>query len=199
MISYEYSKEKHLILYNLLLNNGLLKQPFFQTGDKWSHLPDVTDWLLLDENIVVLVLFHAASLIALSIYVIKGRNSRAASIAQIASFVLIFLHNTAEGNLGLAIDIFNTKYALCPLSFKAIFSLSSQFQGCEGSPVGVPAVRPSIAPTVAVSKQKKHLLAMRGSVVRPATRSGLAFTPAEHAALCVLSGRGGGHVQPLEC
>ncbi len=87
---------------------------FLKTGDKWSHLPDMSDWLLLPGHERHLLLWHVFSLVALHLVMtLSQRRSRSgfSSLVLGSCCVLVLLHNCAEGAFGqeCKVDLFGTR------------------------------------------------------------------------------------------
>ena len=87
-----------LILLSLLTLR--LARTLNQTGDKWSHLPDVSDWLLKEENKAALSLLHAVTLVILLFMMIKRHNKAVQwSLGLIPAYLAIYLHNSAKNSV----------------------------------------------------------------------------------------------------
>ncbi|TRY75578.1 hypothetical protein TCAL_11431 [Tigriopus californicus] len=82
-----------------------LARSWNQTGDKWAHLPDIADWLILPENRPLLSCLHGGALLALLTW--SWRNFQESGILLVV-YPLIYAHNAGEGSTSseLLLDVF---------------------------------------------------------------------------------------------
>ena len=75
-----------------------------QTGDKWSHLPDLSDWLLVKENGPILVTLHLTS--AFSVWLLSSlwRPAHFAGLfTALLSTMAAVCHHLATGSVELGV------------------------------------------------------------------------------------------------
>ena len=71
-----------------------------QTGDKWSHLPDLSDWLLLSENKVILATLHVTSVFLVWFSSLLWDPTHFLGLLLgLFSVIGVVFHNLAKGSL----------------------------------------------------------------------------------------------------
>lgn len=82
-----------------------------QTGDKWSHLPDVSDYLLRPERIHILTLLQGSSLMLLAATMLHRLWSHALiwRILLILSYAAAFMHHSAKESVAHLIDLSHSR------------------------------------------------------------------------------------------
>eukprot|EP00095_Tigriopus_kingsejongensis_P010479 maker-scaffold1628_size33005-snap-gene-0.8 protein:Tk10479 transcript:maker-scaffold1628_size33005-snap-gene-0.8-mRNA-1 annotation:"gpi ethanolamine phosphate transferase 2-like" len=98
MLAFRTRSLKSLLLLVLIR----LGRSWNQTGDKWAHLADTADWLILPDNQLILSAVHGLSLLGLLAYSWKPRPQ---FLALALAYGCVYWHNMAEGSV---ITIFQT-------------------------------------------------------------------------------------------
>jgi ethanolaminephosphotransferase len=83
-----------------------------QTGDKYAHIPDMSDWLLLPENVAALSGVHGISLaVAWWLARISGRGRLVWDALQAFSYLMVYLSHSLKDGLvkGLVLSAPNSR------------------------------------------------------------------------------------------
>ena len=91
---------KMILLLTLVMGLVRMARCLNQTGDKWAHIPDLSDYLHTSENINTLSIIHALSLLilaAMTIYKLEPHNPFSYAIG--AAFALVYIYNAIVGKV----------------------------------------------------------------------------------------------------
>ena len=101
-----------------ILTLGILRR-WNQTGDKWSHLPDVADFLMERKSIMSGV--HVLSLVLVVVLKVKKRNGWLCNSLYLLALAMTYLQKSAQGHIYEVVRIFEEKD---PIPSRIIYALA---------------------------------------------------------------------------